>query len=161
MAATAHGSVRVRNNPFARESASPSPAPSRPRPQSGSIASPQGTFSSSNHVQNSAFSPLGGVSSSSTNATRRRAGSGSHSQSTSTFAPTFIRSEQLERAGEALRAIEGENDFSGKRYVWLGDPNVAFIKGWVIEELGDDRLLVQCDDGSVCPGDGTSAGTAG
>ncbi|KAI4109439.1 MAG: hypothetical protein L6R37_000596 [Teloschistes peruensis] len=148
MASTAHGGVRVRNNPFARESASLSPAPSRSRPQSGLIASHQGTLSPSNHAQNSAFSPPGGVSFPATNATRHRAGSVTHSQSTSTFAPNFIKSGQFERAGEAPGAIEGENDFSGKRYVWLGDPNVAFVKGWVIEELGNDRLLVQCDDGS-------------
>lgn len=45
--------------------------------------------------------------------------------------------------------IEGENDFSGKRYVWLRDPKTAFVKGWIVEELGGDRILVQCDDGTV------------
>jgi len=50
---------------------------------------------------------------------------------------------------ETVRGIEGENDFSGKRYVWLKDPNVAFVKGWIVEELPDNRLIVQCDDGSV------------
>lgn len=48
-----------------------------------------------------------------------------------------------------VKGIEGENDFSGKRYVWLKDPKQAFVKGWVVEELGGNRLLVQCDDGSV------------
>lgn len=48
-----------------------------------------------------------------------------------------------------MKGIEGENDFSGKRYVWLKDPHVAFVKGWVVEELEGGRLLVQCDDGSV------------
>jgi myosin heavy chain 9/10/11/14 len=48
-----------------------------------------------------------------------------------------------------VNGIEGENDFSGKRYVWLKDPNIAFVKGWVVEELGDGKLRVQCDDGSV------------
>lgn len=48
-----------------------------------------------------------------------------------------------------VKGLEGENDFSGKRYVWLKDPQVAFVKGWVVEELGGNRLLVQCDDGSV------------
>lgn len=48
-----------------------------------------------------------------------------------------------------VNGIEGENDFSGKRYVWLKDPQQAFVKGWVVEELGSNRILVQCDDGSV------------
>lgn len=50
---------------------------------------------------------------------------------------------------EKVRGIEGENDFSGKRYVWLRDANAAFIRGWVVEELNGGRLLVQCDDGNV------------
>jgi len=50
---------------------------------------------------------------------------------------------------DAVKGIEGENDFSGKRYVWLKDPQTAFVKGWVVEELGGNRILVQCDDGSV------------
>ena len=52
-------------------------------------------------------------------------------------------------AGNKIRGIEGENDFSGKRYLWLRDPQSAFVRGWVVEELGGDRLLVQCDNGSV------------
>ena len=48
-----------------------------------------------------------------------------------------------------MRGIEGENDFSGKRYVWLKDPQTAFVKGWIVEELGNNQVLVQCDDGSV------------
>lgn len=51
---------------------------------------------------------------------------------------------------DAVDGIEGENDFSGKRYVWLRDPKTAFVKGWIVEDLGGDRILVQCDDGSVC-----------
>lgn len=50
---------------------------------------------------------------------------------------------------ELVRGIEGENDFSGKRYVWLKDPQAAFVKGWVVEELENNKILVQCDDGSV------------
>lgn len=56
----------------------------------------------------------------------------------------------MRRAPEAVQGIEGENDFSGKRYVWLKDPQAAFVKGWIVEELGDNHILVQCDDGSVC-----------
>lgn len=50
---------------------------------------------------------------------------------------------------DAVRGIEGENDFSGKRYVWLKDPKTAFVKGWVVEELDAQKVLVQCDDGTV------------
>jgi myosin protein heavy chain len=35
--------------------------------------------------------------------------------------------------------------------VWLKDSKSAFVRGWVVEELDGDRLLVQCDDGSVRP----------
>jgi myosin heavy chain 9/10/11/14 len=85
--------------------------------------------------------------------TRRR--SNSHRNSTSspgTFAPQFIKSEEMQDATERIRGIEGENDFSGKRYVWLKDANTAFVRGWVVDELDGGKLLVQCDDGTVrCP----------
>lgn len=68
--------------------------------------------------------------------------------SSGTFAPSFIKSEELLDGKESSR-LEGENDFSGKRYVWLKDPQAAFIKGWIVEELDSNRILVQCDDGSV------------
>jgi myosin protein heavy chain len=48
-----------------------------------------------------------------------------------------------------VKSIEGENDFSGKRYVWLKDPQEAFVKGWVIEELEGNKILVQTDNGAV------------
>lgn len=54
------------------------------------------------------------------------------------------------RGYDAVKGIEGENDFSGKRYVWLKDPEEAFVKGWVIEEKTGGILLVQTDDGNVC-----------
>ncbi|KAL8843317.1 MAG: hypothetical protein Q9170_000175 [Blastenia crenularia] len=150
MAAATHGGVRVRNNPFARDSQSPSPAPSRPRPASELITTSH-TSSASNHGRTQSFSPLGSAHLAPSTSTRDRSGSvrtHSHSQSTTTFAPQFINSEDPQRTDKKYATIEGENDFSGKRFVWLRDPNVAFIKGWVVEELNDDRLLVQCDDGS-------------
>ena len=82
--------------------------------------------------------------------TRSRSNSNRTSyQSSNTFAPTFIKAEELQRNRERVGAIEGENDFSGKRYVWLRDPEAAFVRGWVVEETDDGQLLVQCDDGSV------------
>lgn len=65
-----------------------------------------------------------------------------------TFAPQFIHNEGMEDARERVRGIEGENDFSGKRYVWLKDPQAAFVRGWVVEELPGGVLRVQCDDDS-------------
>ncbi len=67
----------------------------------------------------------------------------------STFAPSFIKTEDTRKSIDAVNGIEGENDFSGRRYVWLKDPQTAFVKGWVVEELGGNRILVQCDDGNV------------
>jgi myosin protein heavy chain len=55
----------------------------------------------------------------------------------------------MRKPTDIVKGIEGENDFSGKKYVWLKDPHTAFVKGWVVEELGGNKLLVQCDDGSV------------
>lgn len=48
-----------------------------------------------------------------------------------------------------MRGIEGENDFSGRRYVWVKDPESAFVRGWVVEETEAGQLLVQCEDGTV------------
>jgi myosin protein heavy chain len=47
-----------------------------------------------------------------------------------------------------VRGIEGENDFSGKRYVWLRDSKTAFVRGFVVDEMDGGRLRVQCDDGT-------------
>ncbi|KAL2158334.1 hypothetical protein VTH06DRAFT_4382 [Thermothelomyces fergusii] len=54
----------------------------------------------------------------------------------------------MRKPTDIVKGIEGENDFSGKKYVWLKDQKTAFVKGWVVEELEGNRLLVQCDDGS-------------
>lgn len=55
----------------------------------------------------------------------------------------------MRRSPDAVSGIEGENDFSGKRYVWLKDPQQAFVKGWIIEDLEGNRIRVQCEDGKV------------
>lgn len=79
----------------------------------------------------------------------QRSDSKNGAPSSSTFAPSFIKTEEVRRGSEVVEGIEGENDFSGKRYVWVKDPQVAFVKGWIVEELGEGRNLVQCDDGTV------------
>jgi len=81
------------------------------------------------------------------------------STSTSTFAPSFIKTEEMRKPTDIVNGIEGENDFSGKKYVWLKDPQTAFVMGWVVEGLEGNRLLVQCDDGSVREGFFDSATT--
>ena len=55
----------------------------------------------------------------------------------------------MKRGHDPVESIEGENDFSGKRYVWLKDPDKAFVRGWVVEDLSGGQIRVQCDDGTV------------
>lgn len=81
---------------------------------------------------------------------RPRSNSRNGTPTSNTFAPSFIKTEEMRRGAEVVKGIEGENDFSGKRYVWLKDPQTAFVRGWIVEDLGDNQILVQCDDGSVC-----------
>ena len=151
MAATA--SQARRNNPFSRGSSSPSPTPqplgSRPKSMI-SMSSPPSS-SPLGHGRNQSFSPLGGSSLTPPWTTRETSSSNRNATPLSgTFAPRFIQTEEAQKDTERVRNIEGENDFSGKRYVWVRDPQVAFVKGWVMEELEDSRTLIQCDDGSVC-----------
>lgn len=152
MSTTAAGGARRRNNPFDRGSPSPSPGPtaSTTRPKSSIFTPPSGSANPAAHSRNQSFSPLSGSTFAPLQHTRERSNSNRmNNQSSNTFAPQFIKTEKLQRAGDKVGGIEGENDFSGKRYVWLRDPKSAFMKGWVVEELGGGRLLVQCNDGSV------------
>ena len=54
----------------------------------------------------------------------------------------------MRKSEERILAIEGENDFSGKRYVWVKDPEKAFVRGWITEDLPGNRVLVKFDNGS-------------
>ncbi|KAI1307533.1 myosin-11 [Xylaria venustula] len=171
--------MSVRNNPFARMgSASPSPGPnaapsnnvsSRPKSALFSSQSPFSSTaspttaptpsSSSLHNRTHSHTALAGVIAPPVNGhapRQQRADSRSNLPGSTTFAPSFIKTEDLRRSIDVVRGIEGENDFSGKRYVWLRDPQAAFVKGWVVEELAGGRLLVQCDDGSQREVDGES-----
>lgn len=78
---------------------------------------------------------------------RVRSNSARNSTPVGTFAPQFI-SDETQEAPRLGGIVEGENDFSGKRYVWLRDPTTAFVRGWVVEDLPDGRILVQCDNGT-------------
>jgi hypothetical protein len=141
-----------RPSPFARSSTTPSPGPTntaRPMSMSGLVSSPLAEAHAEpnmGHVRNQSLtqlsSPLGRSDSS-----RMRANSARNSTPMGTFAPQFI-GEEGQETPKLGGIVEGENDFSGKRYVWLKDPVTAFVRGWVVEELPEGRLLVQCDNGT-------------
>jgi myosin protein heavy chain len=138
-----------RKSPFSRgSSAQLTPTALASRPVSA-ILSPTSS-PSVGHARHQSFSPLGTLQSqglAQSDSTRKRSGSyRSTTPATGTFAPTFIKSEDPHKP---IDGIEGENDFSGKRYVWLKDGDHAFVKGWIVEDLPGGRLLVQCDDGPV------------
>lgn len=140
---------------MASASASPSPGPGDSRPKStlfsspsplSNVSTPTGHARTQSHTSfNPPLAPAGG----SHRHSRSDSRNGTHLSNT--FAPSFIKTEEMQRGtgADAVKGIEGENDFSGKRYVWLKDPQTAFVKGWVVEELGKNTLLVQCDDGTV------------
>lgn len=146
----------VRNSPFMRQS-STSPGPTNnSRPKSAIFSSslsalpvsppPAPSHARGKSSGNNSLGILGGNDFKLGHVRNASKGDAPHS---STFAPSFIKSDEVRHGSDVVDGIEGENDFSGKRYVWLKDPNTAFVKGWVVEDLGGNRILVQCDDGSV------------
>ncbi|QSZ35526.1 hypothetical protein DSL72_008396 [Monilinia vaccinii-corymbosi] len=142
-----------RNNPFARAGTlSPEPGLPRGRPKSAIFTStPSSSAQSSQiHSRHQSYSSLGNIVAPNHNnvSLRFRSNSKTNAPSSNTFAPSFIKSEEMRLGAETVKAMEGENDFSGKRYVWLKDPQTAFVKGWIVEELENNHILVQCDDGS-------------
>ena len=148
MAATSTSTRR--NNPFSRESSAGSPPsitmPGRPKSMaltSSPSSSPLG------HVRNNSYTHFAALDAGLPRPlAERSAGNRMANPGSGTFAPTFIKTEEAQRDTERVRGIEGENDFSGKRYVWVKDPQTAFVRGWVSEELSGDQLIVQCDDGT-------------
>ncbi|KAL1895055.1 class II myosin [Sporothrix stenoceras] len=148
-------SAQQRGNPFARNaSASPAPPNSSTagRPKSVLFSAPAPTSPRASHTRSQSQATPSGMNSlvrsgsiSRNDYPRSREGT----PASGTFAPSFIKTEEMkQRSIDVVRGIEGENDFSGKRYVWLKDPQTAFVKGWIVEELGQNRILVQCEDGS-------------
>lgn len=151
MAIPAPSGPTWRKSPFSRGSPSITPSGLASRPISAILSSPTSS-PGVGHARHQSFSPLStlqpGLGRS--DSTRKRSGSyRSATPATGTFAPTFIKTEDPHKP-LTVDGIEGENDFSGKRYVWLKDADNAFVKGWVVEDLPGGRLQVQCDDGSVC-----------
>jgi myosin heavy chain 9/10/11/14 len=98
------------------------------------------------HERQQSFSPNSSISSVPSHL--RNHSLNRQASTSSTFAPKFIKSDEMRISEERISAIEGENDFSGKRYVWVRDPEKAFIRGWVVEELPEDRGVVQFENGS-------------
>ncbi|KAL7266983.1 class II myosin [Rhizina undulata] len=85
--------------------------------------------------------------------TQRNTSSSAIKGSSGTFAPNFIKTAADERraslnlnGGSGVMAGEN-NDFSGRRWVWVRDPEKAFVKGEVVEDE-DGTLTVRCDDGT-------------
>ncbi|EXJ62793.1 myosin heavy chain [Cladophialophora yegresii CBS 114405] len=116
------------------------------------FASPTPTpTAASRHERQQSYSPTASFSSVPShmrnNSLQRQA------SSSSTFAPKFIKSEEMRKSEDRISAIEGENDFSGKRYVWVRDPEKAFIRGWITEDLPGNKVAVQFDNGSTIEAD--------
>ncbi|KAJ5833403.1 hypothetical protein N7474_001714 [Penicillium riverlandense] len=135
-----------RANPFARSSPSPATQPKPTRPQSAIITPSGGHESTKGHLRNASVSHTSPTRSSGLGS-RERSNSAKLNAASGTFAPTFIKSEELRRGADQIRGLEGDNDFSGSKYVWLRDPEKAFVRGLVLEEMEGGRLLVQSDDG--------------
>ncbi|KAF5704176.1 myosin heavy chain [Fusarium mundagurra] len=150
--ANANGTAHRRSNPFAR-TASASPATNTNlRPKSAIFSSPSSTPGLSTPPGHSRTQSNGSLSAithgfSGSAPRQQRSDSKSGTPTSTTFAPSFIKTEEMKRH-DTVKGIEGENDFSGKRYVWLKDPQAAFVRGWIVEEMDGNRLLVQCDDGT-------------
>ena len=148
MTMQAQSGPRWRNSPFGKDSGTPSPGPppGHARSKSSIMQSP---VSPSAHSRNQSLSDLGMSGLGRSDSQRLRAGSLRNNTPGGTFAPRFIKTEGLDGAEERIRGIEGENDMTGKKYVWLKDAEKAFVKGEVIEELQNGTLRIQCDGGRI------------
>lgn len=143
-----NGSPR-RANPFSRGSmpTSPVPSPKHSRAKSALVSMPVADDTSKTHMRNSSVSSIPPTAALSQTA-RDRPTSKSNGAA-GTFAPEFIKSEELRRGAAEIKGLEGDNDFSGNKYVWLHHPETAFVRGLVVEEREGGKLLVRYDDGKV------------
>ena len=152
MTASGGNGQQILNKHAMRDSMSstPSPLAMGGRPKSLALPSQQPAPAAAGHGRHQSFSPLSGSVLAPPRTSRQRSDSNrSNNASSTTFAPKFIKTDQPPRDIDAVRGIEGENDFSGKRYVWIRDSELAFVKGWVMQEITSNKWLVQCEDGSV------------
>jgi myosin protein heavy chain len=137
-----------RNSPFARTTTSSN------RPNSALVSSPLAEPEPKmGHLRNQSLTNLSSPMLGRSDSARLRSNSHRNSTPMGTFAPPFISADDDE-APRLGGIVEGENDFSGKRYVWLRDPATAFVRGWVLEDLPGGRILVQCDNGAQQEVDG-------
>lgn len=85
-------------------------------------------------------------------------------KSTKTFSPStsistisklvgqdgHVSTETIQTSLSAESQGNFENaEFSSKRWVWIPDPTLAFIKGFVTEDLPEGKVKVRCIDDSV------------
>ncbi|KAF3902140.1 Myosin-11 [Orbilia brochopaga] len=110
-------------------------SPRQNTPSSPAISSPQ-TTTPSNTIRSSANGPFKG---------HNRAMSSANKTNT-TFAPSFIKKADPGSSRVTSHGLEG-TDFSGKRWIWVKDPERAFVRGYV-ESEEDNVLVVICDDGT-------------
>ncbi|RAL08601.1 type II myosin [Aspergillus homomorphus CBS 101889] len=140
-----------RANPFGRASPSPSASPNPQarglRPKSAIVTSPNRFQEARGHFRNASSVSHASTSLAPRPGVRQRSGSFRNDAASGTFAPEFIKTEELRRGADQIRGQEGDNDFSGNKYVWLRDPEKAFVRGLVLDENEGGRLLVQTDDG--------------
>lgn len=141
-----------RANPFGRASPAGSQGSPNgsPRPKSAIIGSPSKIEAPKAHYRNSASISQLTPTAQLPHGDRDRSNSNRNSATIGTFAPEFIKSEELQRGADQIRGLEGDNDFSGNKYVWLKDTERAFVRGLVLDEWDNGQLLVQTDDGEVC-----------
>jgi myosin heavy chain 9/10/11/14 len=71
----------------------------------------------------------------------------SRKSSTGTFTPKFINTLDTKNASSKDSARDLA-EFSGKRWVWVKDNRLAFIKGCVVEDNGS-TLQVRCENESA------------
>ncbi|KAL1303689.1 hypothetical protein AAFC00_007042 [Neodothiora populina] len=139
-----------RHSTFGKINATPSPGPPPGHARSRSTALPptMRIGEPSSHSRHQSFADLGLGSLERAPSKRFSVSAKSSTPIGGTFAPKFIKSEARDGTAERVGGIEGENDFSGKRYVWAKDPDNAFVRAWVSEELPNGHIRIQCDDGS-------------
>lgn len=132
----------MRSSPFSRDFR---PSPSAHNTTQDLPASPTPV---SSHSRNHSFSPMGTAPLPARSDSKRlRSNSLRHTSYASggTFAPKFIKTEAVAQTNQ----LEGGNDFSGKRYVWLRDGERVFVQALVLEEKPGNILRVQREDGTV------------
>lgn len=144
--------VHHRLSPLDSTSNSPPPMGRPQHDRSQSYATPSGISPSrpSAHSRNQSFSPLSTDMMANRPQLHRSGSVRTGAPMSATFAPQFIKSEDMQRHVGTSGIMEGENDLSGKRWVWVRDSERTFIRGWVVQEQDRSMLLVQCEDNSVC-----------